>query len=415
VLALCDANNFFVSCERLYRPELWNRPVVVLSSNDGCIISRSNEVKVMGIPMGQPYFQVQGLLRKKGVAVCSGNLVMYKEISEKVMRALGRFTDAMEEYSIDEAFLNFPKAAVGDPSRYAFKMRETVDRLIGIPISVGIAPTKTLSKLASDRAKKTESGVLEITGRNLNGMLDATEIGDIWGIGRKTAEKLNGHGILSAGHFARMDPVWVKKQLTIRGVMTQLELKGQPCIPLVTGTPSPKSIQVSRTWGSVLESLGDILPAMTDNVLKAGRQLRQNDLAAGTMSVYIRYGYRHHGQCGYFTTDTRFGNPVLSDKELTGAAKRLLARIYRPGYRYTQGGVILCDFSDAKYRQRELFGDEAYERRLKLENFSRAVDAINELFGEHALYPAYLAVKEKKWRPNRKYLSEKWDDRRMSN
>ena len=408
MLALCDANNFFVSCERLYRPELWNRPVVVLSSNDGCIISRSNEVKAMGIPMGQPYYQVEGLLRQKGVAVCSGNLALYKEISEKVMRALGRFTDAMEEYSIDEAFLNFPASAAGDPSRYASGIREAIDRMIGIPVSIGIAPTKTLSKLASDRAKKTASGVLEITGRSLNGVLDAAEIGDIWGIGRKTAEKLKGYGILNAGHFARMDPVWVKKQLTIRGVMTQLELRGQPCIPIVTGTPPPKSIQVSRTWGSVLETFDDILPAMTDNVLKAGRQLRQNDLAAGAMSVYIRYGYRHHGQCGYFERDIRFDSPVSSDMELTGTAMRLLGGIFQPGYRYTQGGVTLCDFSDARYRQRELFGDAAYERRLKLDRFSSAVDAINEHLGERALYPASQAIKDKKWRPNRKHLSDKW-------
>jgi DNA polymerase V len=173
----------------------------VLSNNDGCIISRSNEVKAMGIPMGQPYYQVEGLLRKKRVAVCSGNLVLYKEVSEKVMRALGRFTDLMEEYSIDEAFLNFPKAAIGAPVEYASRIRRVVDRMIGIPISVGIAPTKILSKLASDRAKKTESGVLEITGRNAGEMLKTTGIGDIWGIGRKTAEKLNRYGIYNAVDF----------------------------------------------------------------------------------------------------------------------------------------------------------------------------------------------------------------------
>ncbi|MDR0653646.1 MAG: DUF4113 domain-containing protein [Synergistaceae bacterium] len=194
--------------------------------------------------------------------------------------------------------------------------------------------------------------------------------------------------------------------------MTQLELKGQPCIPLVTGTAPPKSIQVSRTWGSVLESFDDILPAMTDNVLKAARQLRQNDLAAGAMSVYVRYGYRHHGQCGYFTRDVHFDNPILSDMELIGAARYLLGEMFQPGYRYTQGGVILCDFSDARYRQRELFGDDAYERRMKLERFSRAVDAINEYFGERTVYPASLAIKDKKWRPNRKHLSEKWDSLR---
>jgi hypothetical protein len=147
---------------------------------------------------------------------------------------------------------------------------------------------------------------------------------------------------------------------------------------------------------------------MTDNVVKAGRQLRQNGLAARAMSVYLRYGYRHHGQCGYFTRDIFFDSPIRSDIELIASAGRLLEKIYQHGFRYTQGGVILCDFSEAMFRQRELFGDALYERRSKLERFSRAVDGINEHFGERVVYPAALAVKDKKWRPNRKHLSEKW-------
>jgi DNA polymerase V len=408
VLALCDCNNFFVSCERLYRPELLGRPVVVLSNNDGCIVARSNEVKAMGIAMGQPYFQVQGLLRRKGVVVCSGNLVMYKEISEKVMKLLSRFTDRMEEYSIDEAFLCLP-ASAGDPAKFAAAIREKVDRWIGIPISVGLASTKTLAKLASEKAKKTESGILEITAGNARGLLEATEIGDVWGIGRKTAEQLNRHGVLNAAHFTDRDPAWVKKRFTVRGLMTQIELKGQPCLPLVTEAAPPKSIQVSRTWGNVLESFGDVSLAMTDNVLKAARQLRQNGLAAGVISVYMRYGYRHHGECGYLTRDLIFQSPVLSDFELSYAARLLIQEIFQPGRKYTQGGVILCRFTDARFRQRELFDEKYYRERSKLERFSHAVDEINGHFGERVIYPASLAVKEKIWRPNRKHLSEKWE------
>jgi DNA polymerase V len=409
MLALCDCNNFFVSCERLYRPQLRDKPIVVLSNNDGCIVARSNEVKAMGIPMGQPYFQVQGLLKNKGVVICSGNLVLYKEISEKVMQALGRFTDAIEKYSIDEAFLNFPMKAIHDPVEYAADIRAVVDRIIGIPLSVGIAPTKTLSKLASERAKKTDSGVFEITKANSRPILDSTDIGDVWGIGRKASEKLNRYGVYNAGHFIAKDPVWVKKNLTIKGLMTQLELKGQPCIPLVTKQNPPKSIQVSRTWGNILESFADVEAAMIDNIVKAGRQLRQEKLAAGAVSVYLRYGYRHYGECGYLTEDLIFKNPILSDMELINAVRGLLRQIYRQGYRYTQGGVILCYFSDSKYRQRELFDESIHETRSKLERLSRAVDEINEHFGERTVYPAALAVKDKKWRPNRKHLSEKWD------
>jgi DNA polymerase V len=403
MLALCDCNNFFVSCERLYYPELRNRPVVILSNNDGCIISRSNEVKAMGIPMGQPYFQVQALLKKKGVVVCSGNLVLYKEISEKVMQALGRFSDVVEKYSIDEAFLNFPKSAVGDPEEYAKEIRWKVDRLVGIPVSIGVADTKTLAKLASEKAKKSGSGVLRIAPGTAKDLLDATPVGDVWGIGRKSAEYLNRWGICTAGDFARKDSLWVKKALTVKGLMTQLELRGQACLPLVAPLP-PKSIQVSRTWGSVLESHEDITSAMIDNVVKAGRLLRQDRLAAGAISVYMRYGYRHHGECGYFTEDIFFNSPIWSDIELIAAARRMIDKIYRPGYRYTQGGVTLCNFSEARFRQRELFDDGSYERRSKYERFSDAIDEINEHFGKRTIYPASLAVKDKKWRPNRKHL-----------
>jgi DNA polymerase V len=403
MLALVDANNFFVSCERLYRPELRDRPVVVLSSNDGCIISRSNEAKAMGIKMGEPYFQIQAFLRQKGVVVCSGNLVAYKEISDKVMAVLARCTDALDTYSIDEAFLNIPKNAAGGPARYAANVRHAVDRVVGIPVSVGTAPTKTLAKLASERAKKTEAGVLEITDENRHEILAGTPLRDVWGIGPKAAEKLSRRGLFTASDFLRVNPVQVRKLLSIRGVMTQLELTGQPCLPLVTSPAPPKSIQVSRTWGTVLESIQDVTNAIIDNVVKAGRLLRKDKLAASTIAVYLRYGYRHHGECGYMTEDAHFPEPISSDIELVNAARLLLGKIYRPEYGYTQGGVILCRFTDSTFRQRSLFDQN--ERRSKYEALSRAIDDINEHFGERAVYPATLAIKDKKWRPRRKFLS----------
>ncbi|MDR2179714.1 MAG: Y-family DNA polymerase [Synergistaceae bacterium] len=410
LLALCDCNNFFVSCERLYRPELRGRPVVVLSSNDGCIVSRSNEAKTMGIKMGQPYFQVETYLRQNGVVVCSGNLAMYKEISDKVMQTFERFTDTMEVYSIDEAFLRFPKNAEKNAFEYASSIRRTVDRLVGIPISIGIACTKTQAKLASEKAKKISTGVMEITGENVREILDKTAIEDIWGIGRKTAEKLRRYGIATAGAFVLQDPLWVKKELTVRGLATQYELQGRSCIPLETKVPLPKSIQVSRTWGSVLETFEDVWRAMLDNIVKAARQLRDCGLAVGAASVFLRYGKRHSGECGYFTEKLMFKEQILSDIELIAALKKLVDAIYRPGHRYTQGGVVLGAFTQAVYRQRGLFDQEDYERRAKLENVSYTVDAINENAGERVVYPASLGVKNKKWRPNRQFLTAKWSE-----
>ena len=406
MIALCDCNNFFVSCERVYRPELRGRPVVVLSSNDGCIISRSNEAKSMGIKMGTPYFQVREYISQKGVAVCSGNLVAYKKISDKVMAVLARYAGEIEAYSIDEAFFTLPAVSAENYEGYASEIRETVDRALGIPASIGIARTKTLAKLACEFAKKTERGVFQITEANLPETLQAAKIEDVWGIGNKAAAKLNGHGIFDAAGFVRMNPAAVKRYLTVRGILTQLELRGQPCIPLITSPAPPKSIQVSRTWGSRLDSEEDVNNAILDNVIKAGRLLRGHKLAAGAMGVYLRYGYRHHGECGYMADDVFFDFPVMSDMELIAASRLALNKIYKPGFSYTQGGVILCRLSESIYRQRDLFSD--FKARMKYERFSLAVDAINEHFGDRVIYPASLAVKDKKWRPQRKFLSEEW-------
>jgi DNA polymerase V len=403
MIALCDCNNFFVSCERIYRPALIGKPVVVLSSNDGCIVSRSDEAKAMGIPMGEPYFRIEPLLRARGVIVCSGNLAMYKEVSSKVMRLLSGFTDKMEEYSIDEAFLDFGIAA-REPLECASEIRRKVGRWVGIPVSIGLAATKTLSKLASDKAKKSEGGVFQITACSAKGVLDSTPVEEVWGIGRKSAAMLGRWGIFTAGDFARKDPLWVRKMMTVRGLMTQSELSGQPCLPLVTAPLPPKSIQVSRTWGSPLESFDDVRCAVMENVISAGQSLRKCRLAAGAMEVFIRHGYRHSGECGYFADSVRFGNPILSDAELVHEAMRMLGKIYSPGRRYTQGGVTLRDFCESSSRQRELWEDSAYERRAKHERLSRAVDMINERLGGLAIYPAALAAKDKKWRPRVKHL-----------
>jgi DNA polymerase V len=411
MLALCDVNNYFVACERLYRPELLGRPVVVLSSNDGCIIARSNEVKALGIQMGQPYFQVEGFLKQNEVTVCSGNLVLYKEVSDKVMEALGRFAGPMdlEAYSIDEAFLRLPKIAEGSAVKYASQIRRYVDRMVGVPISIGLAVTKTLAKLASEKAKKTTAGILEITRENVHGILDATKVEDIWGIGHKAAEKLNRHGVVSAGDFIRKNPLWVKQQLTIRGLFTQTELLGRPCFQLVSKTPPPKSVRVSRTWGHELECFEDVWCAMLENLTKAGRRIRENGLAAGAMSLFLRYGYRHYGEYGYHIKDLSFREPIQSDVELIAALRTLMEATYCQGHKYTQGGVTLGNLGDARYRQLSLFDQEGFVRRSKLERFSRAVDALNNDMGKRIVYPASLAVQEKKWRPNRNFLSEeKW-------
>jgi DNA polymerase V len=325
------------------------------------------------------------------------------------MQVLSRYTDEMEEYSIDEAFLNFPPKAITNPAEYAAEIRYKVDRMIGIPVSIGVSSTKTLAKLASEIAKKKcSSGVMQITVENAPGILDDTPVGDVWGIGRKSAQKLSRWGVHTAGDLARKDSAWVKKTLNVRGLMTQYELRGRPCIPMVTEAAPPKSIQVSRTFGAVLDTKEDITCAILGNLMKAGMFLRRNKLAAGAMEVCIRHGYLHHGECGYFSEDMYFRPPIFSDIELINAARQLIERIYHPGYRYTQGGVMLYSFDEARYRQRELFDeDESQEKRAKFERLSAAIDEINGHYGARMVFPAALADADQKWKPQRAHVESR--------
>ncbi len=395
LIALCDCNNFFVSCERLFRPELRSRPVVVLSSNDGCIVSRSNEVKAMGIPMGEPYFKVKALLARKGVAVFSGNLALYGEISSRVMRILAAFTDKIEIYSIDEAFLNLAIASVDDPLAYAAKIRRTVGRWAGVPLSVGIAATKTLSKLASERAKRSPDGVVALREPGVIAhALEEARVEDVWGVGPRSACLLRGYGVRTALDLANRDLGWVRKKLSVRGVMTALELRGYPCVEPVAPAKAPQSIQVSRSFGRELFTVEELSCPVVEHILGAGARLRADGLAAKALEVSIRWGY-HGGAYQYLSGDASFDEPICSDQELIRAALTLLPRIYRSGKNYTKAGVTLTGLCDATHRQRSLFADTA--ERDKLERLSAVSDMINDKFGGRAIYPALLAGDDGNW------------------
>lgn len=408
LIALADCNNFFVSCERLYRPELWHRPVVVLSNNDGCIISRSNEVKAMGIGMAEAYYKVAPLLKKKGVVVLSGNHKLYREISHRVMQLLERYTDSMEIYSIDEAFLSFGMKSVTDPIQYAREIRAAVARMVGIPISIGISPTKTLSKLAGDIAKKTEPGVFQITEENRTEILDVTPIEDVWGIGRQGSQKLRSYGVHVAGDLALKDSLWVKKRLSVLGLLTQMELRGQSCIRVVDREKPPQSIQVSHSFGEPLRSLKEIEPAMIEHALRAASQMREARVAAKGIKAHLLRGYiskEHQFISAYRELDA----PICNDPELIGNALSLLRELFekyhRPGDFYMKAGLMFWDLSSSDYRQTALF-DDMHAIRAKYDKVGVAIDKINEQMGKRVVYPATLATSEKRWKPAGKNRSQ---------
>jgi DNA polymerase V len=255
---------------------------------------------------------------------------------------------------VDEAFLNLSLGSVPDPVEYAGKIRYTVGRWVGIPTSIGIAPSKTLAKLASKRAKKLPAGVFRISQDNLISVLDETSIGDVWNIGRQSAAKLERYGVRTAGDLARKEPSWVKKMLTVSGLLTMMELRGVQLTPLVTLPKPPKSIQVSHAFGEPLSSLDEIEKPLIEHSVKAGAKLRVDRLAARSVSVNLRHGFlsREHG---YFGDGVVLDRPIFSDRDLIRVVLWVLRRIYKSDVFYTQSGIYLTELSDASYRQKTLF------------------------------------------------------------
>ncbi|HPE65934.1 MAG TPA: Y-family DNA polymerase, partial [Synergistales bacterium] len=290
LLALCDCNNFFVSCERLFRPDLEGRPVVVLSSNDGVIISRSNEAKTLGIKMGEPYFRVRAFLERRGGAVFSSNFQLYEEISARVMEVLRRSTPSIEVYSVDEAFLELPPAARERPVEWGRELRAAVLKETGIPVSVGVAPAKTAAKLAAERGKKRPEtgGVFALLpGEAWDDILRDVPVEDVWGIGRQWSDFLRRRGVSTALRLRDTPDDWLEKYLGVRGLRTAWELRGIRCFPIEEYEKPQKSIHSSRSFSTPVRSRESLAEAVTEFALTAGRRLRSQRSLAGCLSVSI--------------------------------------------------------------------------------------------------------------------------------
>ncbi len=411
-IALADCNNFFVSCERRADNSLDSRPVVVLSSNDGCVISRSNEVKKMGVKMGDPYFKIRNMLAFNGVAVRSTNMSLYREISAEVMSRISLYTDAVEIYSIDESFFNMAVSNIKDPLSYCRAIRKDIWDRCRIPVSIGIAPTKTLCKLGTEYAKKNEStgGVFWMDRSRYMDMSFMSQFGcaDVWGIGRRISEKLLKSGVRTAADFIGKDEMWVKKTFGIMSLYTSWELKGHRAYDLEACRKPPKSIMVSRSFGNPITEYKDMLDPLLCFTVSAARQLRKAGQTAGKMSVFIstsrfdREKYYANGR------ETSFTRPVSLDSELMNCAERMLREMFIPGYKYKRCGVVLSDFSDISAGRQTALFDEPEEEEKKLRCAS-AVDSINREFRQGIIKPAALfdaPDHEKKWAPRSEFKSE---------
>ena len=409
LVALVDCNNFYASCERLFQPALIGLPVVVLSNNDGCCIARSEEAKALGIKMGDAYHLREREFTRWGVRVFSSNYTLYGDISDRVMRVLAGFSPELEVYSIDEAFLGL--SGFADPEGHARTLRETVGRQVGIPVCVGIGPTKTLAKVANRRAKKdpARGGVCLLdTEAAQTEALAALDLADVWGVGSRLVARLAGLGITTPLQLRAADPVLIRRQFSVVLQRTVLELRGVPCLDLERDSPDAKSICTSRSFGRALDRIEEVGEALTAYVSRAAEKLRRQGLAAGSLTVLVETN-RHKPEEPQHAASrhVRLTVATADTARLIRAAAFGLRAVFRPGFRYKRVGVILLDLAPAAAIQGSLFLTPDDPRRVAL---MAAVDGINVRHGRDRVRFAGSGL-DRPWKLRAAFLSRRYTTR----
>ncbi|WP_010303983.1 Y-family DNA polymerase [Candidatus Odyssella thessalonicensis] len=410
MIGLLDCNNFYVSCERLFRPDLQSKPVVVLSNNDGCVISRSNEVKALGIPMGAPLFQVQDLLSAQQTSIFSSNFALYADLSARVMTTLSALAPRVEVYSIDEAFLDFSN--ISNIAQVAYQIRQQIAAWIGIPTCIGIAPTKTLAKVANHIAKKNSAchGVCILEDPlEIDQALRTFAIDDIWGIGRRIAARLKALGINTAYELKQLDPKWMRQTFTVVGERLVHELNGIPCLLLEPEAQARQSIQVSRSFSRPLTQFEEIREAVASYATRLAEKLRSHQLKTNTLVISVctnRFQVRNRQY--YNSILINLPTAVNDDGRLIQAAVQGVEAIYRNGFDYHKAGIMALDLMPITLTQLTLF-DTQEERNAKAQHISRTIDKINQRYGRGTVHMAAcgprLSWKDRKTRKSPAYTT----------
>ena len=401
LFAIVDGNNFFASCERVFNPSLNNKPVIVLSSNDGCAIARSNEAKALGIAMGAPLHTFSHLIKPHDIRIFSSNFELYGDLSNRMMCILKTFTPDVEIYSIDEAFLDLSHLPVIDIDLLAKSMYSTVLKQIGIPITIGIAPTKTLAKVANRVAKRQRSHHLILkTQEEINTALQATNVGDIWGVGRALAPKLERIGIYTAHDLSKQDPRWARKNLTVTGERLVRELQGMSCIPFNMEEPERQSIQVTRSFGIRLESFNDISEAISAHATKLGEQLRKRKLVTPLISVFCRTSPFSNTPYYKGVGITGFDTPTNDTTALISGAINALQHAYKSGHAFQSAGIHAMDLvKEGSSTQKKLFTDQPqlqpFQAKTSPQSIKliQAIDMLNQRHGKDTLFWASSGIK----------------------
>ena len=387
MFALADCNNFFASCERVFRPDLQGKPVIVLSSNDGCAIARSNEAKALGIKMGAPFFKIRDLVEKHGVAVFSGNMALYGNMSQRVRWVLEEFAPAVEVYSIDEAFLDLRGMSNIDFDTYAKEISARCWKMTSIPVSVGIAPTKTLAKIASKLCKqypKLRGGCYMHRPQDIEKVLRKYPVEDVWGIGRKSAAKLQARYVKTAYDFTQLPEAAVQKMMGITGVRTWKELQGIPCIEFEDGFEAKQSICVSRSFSSEIYDVRELQEQIANFASTMAEKLRKQGSVASEVAVFAYTNrFKENQPQTHSSSLISFPTPTSEQRTIVAKAVAATQELFKVGYGYKKAGVIATGIMAESEMVQSLFDDtEATEKEHRI---TSALDAINRAYGDGTL------------------------------
>jgi DNA polymerase V len=417
--ALIDCNNFYVSCERVFDPSLEGRPVVVLSNNDGCCVARSNEVKALGVKMGAPWFQLQELAERHGIIARSSNYTLYADMSNRVMGILAGFSPRQEIYSIDECFLDLTGFTQVDLTGYGQTIRAKISRWVGLPVCVGIGPTKTLAKLANHVAKKRPQydGVFDygsLATSEQSALLESIDVSEVWGVGGRIAARLNRRGITHVLALREADPKILRREFGVTLERTLRELRGESCLALEEVNPPKQQIMCSRSFGKLVLRVEELREAVITYTARAAEKLRLQQSVAGAIHVFLNTNRFKTDEPQYQAGLTvPLLSPTSDTLALVKAALFGLEQLYRPGYRYQKAGIMLLELDSARSRQLQLFDEpeiEAVERRKRL---MQTLDAVNQRMGKYTLRLAGEGLQQR-WKLKADYKSPcyttRWDE-----
>ena len=409
--ALVDCNNFYASCERVFEPKLEGKPIVVLSNNDGCIIARSNEAKALGIKMGAPYFKLKNLITQNGVVVKSSNYPLYGDMSSRVMRVIGEYSPVQEVYSIDESFIDLMRLPL-NLMDHMHSLRRRVKSWTGIPVCVGVGSTKVLAKLANRIAKKYPrfDGVFDIDDLSYERyckLLKSVEVGDLWGIGRQSAKKLNRIGIHTSHDFYQSDVGVIETLLGVNGKKIYKELYGSSCIPIEAIPPARQQIVSSRSFGCDLKDFDELNQALTNLTRKAVNKLNNHQLATTTITVFIYTNpHKKDKPCVHLSKTVGMTTAIQDQSQIIPLVAQILRLIYKPGHSFYKGGLVLGNLTK-NYQQQDLFSiTQNSQIQTMARQKSNTIRSVNKRFNESIKYASELG--NNRWLPRADFKSNRY-------